>query len=67
MCGPFSALWNSRLLGTYLRVRVAVLVAAVLTAAGAAVVGIGGVWGLVALLALASTACLALGFVSVVR
>ena len=67
MRGPFGALRNSRLLGTYLRVRVAVLVAAVLAAAGAVAVGIGGVWGLLVPLALASTACLALGFVSVVR
>jgi hypothetical protein len=65
--GPFGALWNSRLLGTYLRVRVAVLAAAVLAASGAAVVGIGGVWGLLAFLALVATACLARGSVSVVR
>jgi hypothetical protein len=67
MRGPFGALWHSRLSGTYLRVRVAVLVAAVVTVAGAAVVGAGGVWGLLVLLALVSTACLALGSVSVVR
>lgn len=67
MRGPFGALWNSRLLGTYLRVRVAFLAACVGVAAGAAVVGIEGVWGLPVLLALASTACLALGFSLVVR
>ena len=50
MRGPFSALWNTRIIGTYLRVRVAILLAGVLGVLGAVLLlGIGGILGLVAL------------------
>jgi hypothetical protein len=50
MRGPFSALWNTRIIGTYLRVRVAILLAGVLGALGAVLLlGDGGILGLMAL------------------
>ena len=50
MRGPLGALRNSRLVGTYLRFRVALFVAGVLGVFGAVLLlGDGGIFGLVAL------------------
>ena len=50
MRGPLGALRNSRLVGTYLRFRVAVFVAGFLGVLGAVLLlGVGGILGLVAL------------------
>lgn len=68
MRGPFHALWNTRLIGTYLRFRVGFLLAGILALAGGAVLlGIGGIWGLLALFGLVSLILLALGFVLIAR
>ena len=50
MRGPLHFLWNTRILGGYLRFRIALLVAGLLAVGGAAVVlEIGGVVGIFAL------------------
>ena len=68
MRGPLHTLWNTRLIGTYLRLRVGFLLAGVLALAGGAVLlGIGGVWGLLALFGLVLLILLALGFVLITR
>ena len=47
MRGPLHALWNTRILGTYLRVRIAMLVAGVLAVLAAALLlGPMDSWGL---------------------
>lgn len=51
MRGPLYALWNTRLIGGYLRFRAAFLMAGLLAAGSAAIaIEIGGVVGVVALL-----------------
>ena len=51
MRGPLHALWNTQLIGGYLRLRVAFLLAGVLAVGSAAIaIEIGGVVGVVALL-----------------
>ena len=68
MRGPLHTLWNTRLIGTYLRLRVGFLLAGVLALAGGAVLlGLGGVWGLLALFGLVLLILLALGFVLITR
>ena len=68
MRGPLHALWNTRLIGTYLRFRVGFLLAGVLALAGGVVLfGIGGIWGLLALFGFVMLLLLALGFVLITR
>lgn len=51
MRGPLHALWNTQLIGGYLRFRVAFLLAGILAAGSAAIaIEIGGVVGVAALL-----------------
>ncbi|RLM49839.1 hypothetical protein [Halorubrum sp. Atlit-28R] len=68
MRGPLHALWNTRLIGTYLRLRVGFLLAGVLALAGGAVLlGIGGLWGILTLFGLVSLILLAFGLVLITR
>lgn len=68
MRGPLHALWNSRLIGTYLRFRIGFLLAGLLAVAAALIVlGNGGLWGMLALFAVVSLVLLALGIVLVAR
>ncbi|MFC6731937.1 hypothetical protein [Haladaptatus sp. DYSN1] len=68
MRGPLHALWNTRLIGTYLKFRVGIVLA-VLLAMGAGVValGIGGIAGTVALFGLVALAFLTLWFAVLTR
>lgn len=66
--GPIAALLDTHVLGTYLRFRIAFALAGVLAVgAGAVLLGVGGVWGLLALFALVVTLFLVLGAVAVTR
>lgn len=68
MRGPLHALWNSRLIGTYLQFRVGFLLAGILAVVAASIVlGIGGLWGMLALFGVVSLALLALGILLVAR
>ncbi|WP_338727655.1 hypothetical protein [Haladaptatus sp. DJG-WS-42] len=68
MRGPLHALWNMRLLGTYLRFRVALVLAGVLAIIGGVLaLGIGGLGGLVALFGIVALLLLALGFIVITR
>jgi hypothetical protein len=60
--GPLNALWNSPIVGTYLRFRVAMFLAGLLAVVGAVVLlGIGGIPGLIALFALVVALFVVLG------
>jgi len=68
MRGPFSALWNTRIIGTYLRVRVAILLAGVLGVLGAVLLlGNGGIFGLVALFGVVAVVLGVLGWMLLKR
>jgi len=68
MRGPLHALWNTRILGTYLRVRIAMLVAGVLAVLAAALLlGTDGLVGLVVLFVVVTVVLGALGWMLLVR
>lgn len=67
MRGPLHARWNSRLTGTYLQLRVGILLAGILAVAGGGLFGIGGVWGLLARFGLVSLFLVAIGAVLITR
>lgn len=68
MRGPLHALWNTRILGTYLQVRIAMLVAGVLAVLAAALLlGTDGLVGLVVLFVVVTVVLGALGWTLLVR
>jgi hypothetical protein len=68
MRGPLHSLWNTRILGTYLRVRIAMLVAGVLAVLAAALLlGTDGLVGLVVLFVVVTVVLGALGWTLLVR
>lgn len=68
MRGPIAALLDTRLVGTYLRFRIAFALAGLLAVgAGVVLLGTGGVWGLLALFALVVVLFLVLGAAAVAR
>jgi hypothetical protein len=68
MRGPLHALWNTRLVGTYLRFRVAFALAGLLAiGAGIVALGIGGVLGMLVLLLLVLLGLALLGAILLTR
>ncbi|WP_440988624.1 hypothetical protein [Haloarchaeobius baliensis] len=68
MRSPLRALWNTRIIGSYLRFRVGLFLAGVLAVgAGVVMIGIGGIWGILALFTLILLFLLVTGFVVLVR
>ncbi len=68
MAGPLRFLWNTRLIGTYLRFRVAVFLAGLIAVVGAIVaLSIGGIWGILGLMAMVAAAFVVLGIAAATR
>lgn len=68
MRGPLQALWNTRIIGTYLRFYIGLFLAGILALVGGAVLlGIGGVWGMFVLFGLMLLFLLAVGFILITR